>query len=383
MVGRLVNDKQRFSVAFGLALALLVSRGVSPAHSESSAPDRDVPSGGQFTILVSSAYARRAPDGASERLFSVFLGEAYPVVDRSADGRWVRITNWRSLTGWLPSEYGLWRPNGAATVDELAQARAVRARSIPRVPAGVISSLSPEALAIYARGLALGNQANVFAKVGDCNSENGRFLVMFEQPGAYTLGERYAHLQATIDYYAGSWERTSVAAQSGFSPASVMDPVFADPVQCQPDEGPLLCEYRLIRPSVALIALGTHYAPTMDQYEADLRVVIETSIERGVVPILATKADDVEGGDRINAIIRQLAGEYQVPLWDFWRAAQPLPNGGLASTLIHPSYGPPIFDDPWAMQKGWPWRNLTALLALDSVRRGVSESQPETGSPAR
>jgi hypothetical protein len=336
---------------------------------------------GQFTILVNSAYARSAPDATSERVFSVFAGESFPVVERSPDGRWVRVSNWRALTGWLPSDFGLWCPDRAASAAELAQARAVRAQMVPRVPPGVISNFSAEAQAIYERGLALGNNPNVFAKVGDCNSENGRFLVMFEEPGAYTLGERYAYLQDTIDYYAGSWERTSVAAQSGFSPASVMDPVFADPTQCQADEGPLLCEYRLIRPSVALIALGTHYAPTMAQYEADLRVVIEESIRLGVVPILATKADDVEGGDRINPIIRDLAAEYQVPLWDFWLAAQQLPNGGLASTLIHPSYAAPIFDDPWSMQKGWPWRNLTALLAFDSVRQGVAD--PLSSTPGR
>ena len=369
---------RRSGVAISLMLTLMGTTAGEPAYAEI-----DSPSGGQFTILVTSAYVRSAPDPASDRVFSVFAGESYPVVERSADGRWVRVSNWRAMMGWLPSEYGLWRPSGAASADELAAARAARARTVPRVPPGVISTFSEVALAIYARGVALGNNPNVFAKVGDCNSENGRFLVMFEEPGTYTLGERYAYLQETIDYYTGSWERTSVAAQSGFSPASVMDPVFADPAQCNADEGPLLCEYRLIRPSVAIIALGTHYAPTMAQYEADLRVVIEESIRLGVVPILATKADNVEGGDRINPIIRDLAAEYQVPLWDFWLAAQQLPNGGLASTRIHPSYAPPIFDDPWVMEKGWPWRNLTALLALDNVRQAVTDPLSRPGWSSR
>jgi hypothetical protein len=374
----MLNWVRRSGMVVGLVLTLIWTKAGEPVYAENG-----LPSGGQFTILVTSAYVRSAPDPASDRVFSVFAGESYPVVERSHDGRWVRVSNWRSALGWLPSEYGLWRPSGAASDEELATARAARARSVPRVPPEVISSFSDEARAIYERGIALGNNPNVFAKVGDCNSENGRFLVMFEVPGTYTLGERYAFLQETIDYYAGSWERTSVAAQSGFSPASVMDPVFADPEQCNADEGPLLCEYRLIRPSVAIIALGTHYAPTMAQYEADMRVVIEESIHLGVVPILATKADDVEGGDRINPIIRALAAEYEVPLWDFWLAAQPLPNAGLASTRIHPSYAPPVFDDPWVMQKGWPWRNLTALLALDSVRQGVADGLSTPGRAGR
>jgi hypothetical protein len=357
-----------------VVLALAWLAGAATARAQDSAP-----SAGHFTILVSSAYARLSPDESSERQFSVFAGESYPVLERSADEQWVRISNWRTLTGWLPAGLGLWRAEGPATEAELAEALAARAATIPYTPPGVIGSFSPEAMAVYRHGLSLGNQPNVFAKIGDCNSENGRFLVMFEQPGLYTLGERYDYLQHTIDYYAGSWDRTSVAAQSGFSPASVMDPIFADPGLCREGEGPMLCEYRLIRPSVAFIALGTHYAPTMEQYEADLRVVIEASMEAGVVPILATKADDVEGGDRINPIIRRLADEYQMPLWDFWLAAQPLPNGGLNVDGIHPSYARPIFDDPWSMQQGWPWRNLTAVLALENIREAVTSQSGRPG----
>lgn len=363
-----------------LALVLTWVVGVVPVRAQD-----ETPTGGYLTLLISSAYTRRLPDLASERLFSVFAGETYAVLERTPDGRFVRISNWE-LTGWLPADYGLWSPAGPAPDAAVAAARAERAEQIPSTPPGVIASLSPEALAVYRRGLALGNRPNVFAKIGDCNSENGRFLVMFDQPGTFTLGDRYAHLQATIDYYAGSWEHTSVAAQSGFSPASVMDPVFADPGFCRSDEGPLQCEYRRLRPSVALIALGTHYAPTMEQYEADLRLVIEESMRLGVVPILSTKADDVEGGDRINPIIRRLAAEYKMPLWDFWLAAQSLPNGGLHEDGIHPSYARPIFDDPWGMQQGWPWRNLTALLALESVRdatSAVTERLSRPGVPLR
>lgn len=60
-----------------------------------------------MTILLSSAYARSAPDDVSERLFSVFAGESYPVLERSADDRYVRLSNWSSLSGWLPASFGL------------------------------------------------------------------------------------------------------------------------------------------------------------------------------------------------------------------------------------------------------------------------------------
>jgi hypothetical protein len=68
-----------------------------------------------------------------------------------------------------------------------------------------------------------------------------------------------------------------------------------------------------------------------------------------------------------------LAAEYRMPLWDFWLAAQSLPNGGLNEDGIHPSYARPIFDDPWSMQQGWPWRNLTALLTLDAIRTATTD----------
>ena len=358
-----------------LALLILSALAASPVRAQDDAPV----SAGHFTVLISSAYARSAPDETSQRVFSVFSGESYPVLERSADDRWLRVSNWSDLTGWLPADFGLWRPDGPASAADLAAARAERAAAVPQPPAGVIAPTSPEALAVYRRGLALGNRPGVFAKIGDCNSENGRFLDIFADPELYTLGERYAYLERTIDYYAGSWDHRSVAAQSGFSPASVMDPIFADPVRCDEGEGPLQCEYRRIKPSVAIIALGTHYAPTMAQYEADLRLVIEESMRLGVVPILATKADDVEGGDRINPIIRRLAAEYKMPLWDFWLAAQQLPNGGLNENGIYPSYAQPIFDDPWSMQQGWPWRNLTALLALESVREAAAAQVGKPG----
>lgn len=356
------------SLAATLALLVVLAAGARPARAQTGLPA----TGGNFTILVSSAFARNAPDNASERVFSVFSGESFPVLERSADDLWVRISNWSDHSGWVPVEFGLWRADGLPSAAELEEARAGRAALVPRTPDGVIGEVSPAALAVYWHGLALGNQPNVFAKVGDCNSENGRFLDIFAHPDQYVLGARYGYLRRTIDYFDGSWDHTSLAAQSGFSPASVMDPVFADPTRCAAGESPLQCEYRLIRPSVAIIALGTHYAPTMFQYEADLRGVIEESMRLGVVPILATKADDVEGGDRINTIIRRLAAEYQMPLWDFWLAAQALPNGGLNEDGVHPSYARPIFDDPWNMQQGWPWRNLTALLALESVREAAA-----------
>jgi hypothetical protein len=105
-----------------------------------------------------------------------------------------------------------------------------------------------------------------------------------------------------------------------------------------------------------------------------MRRIIEFSIENGVVPILSTKADNEEGNGIVNATIARLAYEYDIPLWNYWLAVQPLPDHGLQEDGAHITWGPNRFDDPQAMKKGWTVRNLTALLVLDAVWRSVDGS---------
>ena len=61
-----------------------------------------------------------------------------------------------------------------------------------------------------------------------------------------------------------------------------------------------------------------------------------------------------------------------MPLWNFWAAAQPLPAHGLRPDGFHLTWERNYFNDPAVMQQAWPWRNLTALQAIDAVWRGVS-----------
>jgi hypothetical protein len=91
-----------------------------------------------------------------------------------------------------------------------------------------------------------------------------------------------------------------------------------------------------------------------------------------VVPILSTKADNLEGGDRFNQIVARLAGEYNLPLWDFAQAARALPGGGLADSY-HLTWGQAHYDSNPEPRLGWQVRNLTALQALDAVWQGVRQ----------
>jgi len=239
----------------------------------------------------------------------------------------------------------------------------------------VVPEATDTAREIYARGLALGRDPNHFSKVGDCQTNTGFYLVDFDNAGAYSLGE-YDYLQDTIDYYEGSFSRTSLAMRDGYNVAAILTPLRADPKQCEKGENPIACEFRLHNPSVAIISLETNFnGRPADDYGKYMRQIIEYSIEQGVVPILATKGDNIEGDHSINAEIAEIAVEYDIPLWNFWAALQSLPNQGHDTDLndgFHLSFSRNFFDKPKNMLSGWPWRNLTALQALDAVRRGVS-----------
>lgn len=234
----------------------------------------------------------------------------------------------------------------------------------------VIPVISDTARLIHQNGLALGRDSNRFSKAGDCESTTGWYLSTFDTdpPTYYSLGEQYSYLQPTIDHYAGSFERESIAVKRGANTASMLTSFWADPNFCEAGESMLACEYRVQNPSVALIAVGTNDALGVDNFEEQLRRIIEFTISEGIVPVLSTKADNAEGDHSINAIVAKVAYEYDIPLWNFWLAVQPLPNHGLQADKIHLTFAGNYFDDPFRMEAAWPWRNLTALQILDAVR---------------
>jgi hypothetical protein len=261
--------------------------------------------------------------------------------------------------------------NGARVVDlsvtaELMAAEQYsimdRLRVTPIVP-----SFTGTARTIYERGLALGNYPNRFSKVGDCQNIPEFFLGGFDR-GEYSLGE-YVDLQATIDYFAGSFERSSMAVAPGFNVYSVLDPAWSVS-PCAGGESPQECEYRLWGPSFAIVSLEITSGITVDGYESALREILDFWIGNGVVPIVGTKADNREGDWSFNAVIARVAWEYDVPLWNFLMAAQPLPDYGLVDGF-HLTFAPNDFSNGENMLSAWPWRNLTALQTLDVMRGGL------------
>lgn len=231
----------------------------------------------------------------------------------------------------------------------------------------VIPQISQRVMEIYQTGIALGNDPHRFSKVGDCGSTPTWFLGDFDRGDRfYSLGE-YTNLQKIIQYYSGSFSRTSLAAQSGFNASSVLTPLWADHTLCLSNETPLACEYRMHKPILAFITLGTNDVFHQESFEPQMRKIIEYSIDHGVIPVLSTKADNIEKNHFINKTICKLAMEYQVPLWNYWLAVQSLPNQGLQEDGAHISWAANHFDDAETMQKGWPVRNLTALQVLEAI----------------
>ncbi|MEJ2011633.1 MAG: SGNH/GDSL hydrolase family protein [Anaerolineales bacterium] len=252
----------------------------------------------------------------------------------------------------------------------------IPATETPSLDAWQFAPILPEVSAamreVYERGQSLGNDPHAFSKIGDSETFTSWFLAPFDQhPPTYDLGP-YTELQAVIDYFQGSFARQSLAARQGFNAASVFAPLWADPAQCEAGETPLACEFRVHHPSFVFILLGTNDYLHLDEFEEQMRRIIEFSLDQGVVPIIGLKADNLEGNHSINRTLYRLAVEYQLPLWNFWRAVQGLPFNGLDEDQAHLTFGVNEFGNPDAMQRAWPVRNLTALQSLDRVWRGES-----------
>lgn len=237
----------------------------------------------------------------------------------------------------------------------------------------IIPELSQQMLDVYVRGQELGRDPHTVSIVGDCESSSDWFLKDFSKGDRfYNLGP-YENLQATIDYFNPSLGYASHAAIRGATAVTVLTPLWADPKACNKGETPLGCEYRVHNSAFAFIALGTNDIHKLDQFKPKMHEIIEYTLAQGIVPILVTKADNLEGDESINYTIAELAAEYQLPVWNFWAAVQSLPGQGLQEDGAHLTFGSNFFNEPDKLQRAWPVRNLTALQVLEAMRLAVQE----------
>ncbi|HML23219.1 MAG TPA: SH3 domain-containing protein [Aggregatilinea sp.] len=317
----------------------------------------------------------------------IYAGQTLPVTGQNAAGDWYAVS--------FEAAGSLGGPREGWIVANAVEARGV-CDALPTLPdpgqpeeinllmsIPVLPTLDAEHLrAIFERGQSLGNDPHAFTKVGDCNTDTSYYLAGFDEDN-YDLGP-YADLAPSIDYYAGSWEHISLAGQVGFNALSMLDPMWADPSQCHfsDDEGPLACEYRIQQPSAALMMFGPNdmINLTEAQYADALRDIIDLSLDRGVIPVLSTFTwhhDQMWFKSlRLNAITVEIAQEYDLPLVNFWRAAQDLPNLGLVEGYTHLTAANTgrLFEIRFTGEEetsGYAARNLVMLQVLDLLRTEV------------
>ena len=214
---------------------------------------------------------------------------------------------------------------------------------------------------IYEYGQTLGNNPNSFSIFGDCQARPAEFFGLFETDEAL-VAILTPELQETVDYFYGSFNRESSTAQDGTTPGALLwDQWHRGEYGCTFAETPVDCELRVHNPSFVIIQIGSHFESRNTEY---LRRIITQLIDQGVVPILATKADNREIDHRVNRDMALLAEEFDLPLWNFWASLSDLPNRGLYTHDDRPLQGP-IYLNEDAREI----HRMTGLEALDIVWR--------------
>lgn len=258
------------------------------------------------------------------------------------------------------------------------------------------------------------DHSGVFIKIGDSITESGSFLVDIGC-GDEIFRPQDSGLSATVNFFRGtafpdsytsSWcsgnpggsnafSRSSAAATMGWTTNDVCGSGCAAGAN-----NPVGQEIRTMRPSIALIMIGTNdigqdsplATASLDGYRTRLTALVNQVIAAGVIPVLSTIPPRTDEGGRFSAyvqpyneIIAQVAADRQIPLWNFWRAIDGLAAHGLEDG-VHPSIylrekGATMTDAGLAY--GYNVRNLNAIQILEKVKRIVLDNgAPDAGSSA-
>ena len=271
-----------------------------------------------------------------------------------------------------PPQFGTFDPASVEDIDLMA---------LPLIP-----SLTDHARSIFERGQAAGRNPRMFSKVGDSMTASPSFLTGFAGDD-YDLGE-YPALQAVVDYFnangeVSAFDRPNYATEPGFSTTSALDPTWANPEVCEPNESPLVCEYRALQSAFALIMFGTNDVIFFDDatYDYFLRTVVLETIAADIVPVLYTfpvRPEEPEKSAYFNRIMTRVAQDYDLPLVNLYAAVDGLADHGvdLADPLHMTQPENPAdvtrFDNT-TLQAGYTVRNLLTLQTLDALLGELGE----------
>lgn len=295
----------------------------------------------KITITASQAWLRSAPSLTAANNVPVEKGQFYDVQARTADNTWWQLS--------VPTAGGkgtwMYAPLGAlysgdvksapvftAPVAPAAKKPAKKAKQPAAFPAW-IPAITTQQRAIYQNAVKAGKDPNLFTVVGDCNSQPAVYVQRLAT-GLFDASTLDTRLQGMVQQFAPSFGRVSLAAGGGLGAGMMMDPMWADSALCDKTAGPFACELWVSHASIVFIALGTQEQYAWKDFEKNYRPLVEHALAQGVLPVLVTKADDIETASgapssHINGVVRKLAQEYNVPLIDFYAATRDLPNDGL------------------------------------------------------
>lgn len=364
----------------------------------------DTPAGepvGNATVNVVAANMRASANTRSAILAELPSGTSVTVIGRNSTSTWIRVQLADGQQGWIFArllDLGMSMSSIPATnastvittttTNEDGTTTTNTSSSVEvAVPAGDAPyfTLGASASNIFATGQELGNRANVFSKIGDSITVAEEMFTPFGF-GVYNLGG-YSYLQPTISFFMAqarnnnSFNNTSLAAGNGYNTRTVLSSEFSNTALCLPGESPLACEYRLTRPAVALIMLGSNDTTTVpiDEFADNLRTIVDYSVNNGVIPVLSTippRPNFPGRAESYNQVIISIAADRGLPLWDYYGAMVTLPDSGLREDGLHPT-SPPLGFEQGAdfrgnnLQYGYVMRNLTALQALHVLRVNV------------
>lgn len=336
----------------------------------------------------------RSSPGTAGTIVVVLRPEVrFTVSARSNDSLWVLITLDDGTVGWISADF-IRQPDlktfSTATIDALPiGGLTVEASPSPTSSLNIppfLSGITSRSRLLFLEGKKLGNRANVFVRIGDSITISPNFLYDIGVGKVDLVG--YSGMGAVIDFYknadarnGNSFVMTPIAAGAGWSLDQLLSPGYAYPEACGQDT-PLVCEYKLSKPAVALIMIGTNDSGSgsAEAFGVNLRTVVQTSIDMGVIPVLSTippkRIDEAQSRrvDAFNRVIRQTALQFEIPLWDYYYSMAQLPNGGMAADGLHPSTPPDgrVYRfSPENLQYGYTLRNLQALQVLDTLWRLV------------
>ncbi len=387
----------------------------SPAVSPTSLPSPTATAtptplpGGQVAADRGGLRVRAAPSTGSPVLANLPESADVLLIGRTADSAWLEVAAAGGISGWvwadfitydaeiaaIPISNRIYQPTQVpftpgTPIGSPVPATAAASPTVdlpPPPPSSYVSGITGTARRIYEQGQQMGNRVGVFSKVGDSLTVATYVMYPFGWR-VHNLGE-YAYYQPAIDYWSqpiigagsDSFSRQSLAADNGWTTQDILDPARANGASCRSGETPLECEYRVARPSAAIILIGTNDVASLspEAFNANLVRIMEISLQRGIIPILTTLPWRLGYDGQVqqfNQIITNTAHHYDTPLLDYWTAMLPLSNNGLSSDGVHPSWPPGDYSEAAHFNQanlgyGYTIRNLTILQALDALWRQV------------